>query len=50
MAAVTNYLFQLIVKQVEDRRLVVWFDPERVYSLAAANLNRFSTVVRPFST
>jgi hypothetical protein len=33
---VTSYLFQLIAKQVEDHRLVVWYDPEGVYTAAAA--------------
>src|SRR5271157_1083838 len=36
---VSDYLRSLIAKQVEDRRLVVWFDPERVYSRAAASLD-----------
>jgi hypothetical protein len=30
--------FQLIAKQVEDRGFVVWYDPERAYSTAAAEL------------
>jgi hypothetical protein len=34
--AVTRHLFDLIAKQVEDHRLVVWYDPERAYSAAAA--------------
>src|SRR5713101_4197636 len=38
MAVVTQYLFQLIAKQVEDRGLVIWYDPERAYSTAAAEL------------
>ena len=38
MAAVTDYLFQLIAKQVEDRGLVVWYDPEKAYMQAAADL------------
>ncbi len=25
---VTRYLFDLIARQVEDHRLVVWYDPE----------------------
>jgi hypothetical protein len=29
MAVVTEYLYQLIAKQVEDRGLVVWYDPEQ---------------------
>ena len=49
MAAVTDYLFQLIAKQVEDRRLVVWFDPERVYSLAAANVDLPDTKVARYT-
>lgn len=35
---VTDYLFQLIAKQVEDHKLVVWYDPEQVYPGAAAEL------------
>ena len=35
MAVVTEYLFQLIAKQVEDRSLVVWYDPEQAYSYAS---------------
>jgi hypothetical protein len=38
MAVVTKYLIQLIAKQVEDRGLVVWYDPERAYAQAAAEL------------
>ena len=36
MAVVTDYLILLIAKQVEDRGLVVWFDPERTCSTVAA--------------
>lgn len=39
LGVVTTYLFKLIAKQVDDRRLVVWFDPEREYSGAVANLD-----------
>ena len=49
MAPVTEYLFQLIARQVEDRQLVVWFDPERVYSDAAANLDLPNTKVVRYS-
>jgi hypothetical protein len=28
MAAVTEHLFQLIAKQVDDHALVVWYDPK----------------------
>ncbi|MBA3726735.1 MAG: PglZ domain-containing protein, partial [Armatimonadetes bacterium] len=38
MAVVTEYLFQLIAKQVEDRGLVVWYDPERAYAQVATEL------------
>ncbi len=38
MAVVTEYLFQLITKQVEDRGLVVWYDPERAFVSVAAEL------------
>src|SRR5690349_9628348 len=38
MAVVTEYLFQLIAKQVEDRGLVVWYDPERAYEDAVATV------------
>jgi hypothetical protein len=35
MGIVTEHLISLIAKQVEDRRLVVWYDPERAYTQAA---------------
>jgi hypothetical protein len=38
IGVVTEYLFSLIAKQVEDRGLVVWYDPERSYAHAAAKL------------
>lgn len=43
--AVTDYLFSLIAKQVEDRGLVVWYDPDRVYSSAIELLNLPNTAV-----
>ena len=36
---VTDYLRKLIAKQAEDRNLVVWYDPDRVFSEAAAALS-----------
>lgn len=45
MAVVTEYLFQLIAKQVDDRGLVVWYDPEQVYGAAAAELQLPNTTV-----
>ena len=35
--AVTEYLFNLIAKQVEDHGLVVWYDPEQAYTEVAAS-------------
>ena len=44
---VTKYVFDLIAKQVEDHRLVVWYDPEQAFSAVAADLELpITTVVR----
>ena len=45
MAVVTEYLTQLLAKQVEDRGLVVWYDPERAYAEAALILTLPKTTV-----
>jgi hypothetical protein len=45
MPAVTEYLFQLIAKQVDDRGLVVWYDPERAYDQAAGELTIPNTTI-----
>jgi PglZ domain len=45
MAVVTEYLFQLIAKQVDDRGLVVWYDPEQAYGAAATELHLPNTTV-----
>src|SRR4051794_2459751 len=45
MAVVTEYLTQLLAKQVEDRGLVVWYDPERAYTDATAELALPKTTV-----
>src|SRR5437016_3587800 len=45
MAVVTEYLTQLLAKQVEDRGLVVWYDPEGAYADAAAALALPETTV-----
>jgi hypothetical protein len=42
---VTRHLFDLIAKQVEDHRLVVWYDPERAYTAAAAAFELPNTTV-----
>jgi hypothetical protein len=45
--AVTDYLFNLIAKQVDDRGLVVWYDPDKVYSSAVELFNiPHTTVIR----
>lgn len=38
MGVVTKHLFDLIARQVEDYRLVVWYDPEQAYAVAAVAL------------
>ncbi len=46
---VTEYLFQLIAKQVDDRSLVVWYDPEQTYGAAAAELRLPNTRVARYA-
>jgi hypothetical protein len=46
---VTEYLFQLIAKQVEDRSLVVWYDPEKAYGQAASDLALPKTTIARYS-
>ena len=45
MAVVTEHLTQLIAKQVDDKGLVVWYDPEQAYGSAAAELTLPKTTV-----
>src|SRR5436190_2229498 len=45
MAIVTDHLIQLIAKQVDDRGLVVWYDPEKAYQQVAAGLQLPKTTV-----
>jgi len=45
MAVVTEYLVQLIAKQVDEKGLVVWYDPEKAYGTAAAELSIPNTTV-----
>jgi len=35
MGTVSDYIFNLIAKQVDDYGLVVWYDPDGVYAEAA---------------
>jgi hypothetical protein len=37
MAVVTDYLLQLIAKQVDEKGLVVWYDPQQAYGSVVAN-------------
>ena len=45
MGVVTESLFQLIAKQVDDKGLVVWYDPEQAYGEAASELHIPKTAV-----
>jgi PglZ domain len=45
MAVVTDSLVQLIAKQVDENGLVVWYDPEKAYAKAAAELSIPSATV-----
>ncbi|MAX38819.1 MAG: hypothetical protein CME33_19860 [Gimesia sp.] len=45
MAVVTEHLVQLIAKQVDDKGLVVWYDPEKAYDAAVAELTLPNTTV-----
>lgn len=42
---VTQHLFGLIAKQVEDHRLVIWYDPDQSYPEAAKELELSHTTV-----
>ena len=45
MGVVTEALVQLIAKQVDEKGLVVWYDPEQAYGVAAAQLHLPNTTV-----
>jgi len=45
MPVVTEYLFQLIAKQVDDKGLVVWYDPEGAYGEACGELTIPNTTI-----
>ncbi len=38
MGRVSEYIGEMVAKQVKDNHLVVWFDPERIYREIAADL------------
>jgi hypothetical protein len=45
VGVVTEYVFNLVAKQVNDRGLVVWYDPERAYVSAVELLSFPNTIV-----
>ena len=45
MGVVTESLIQLIAKQVDEKGLVVWYDPEQAYGAVAAELSIPNTTV-----
>ena len=45
LGIVTEHLFDLIAKQIDERGLVVWYDPEQAYGAAAAELQLLKTTV-----
>ena len=45
MAIVTEALVQLIAKQVDEKGLVVWYDPEKAYVATAAGLTLPKTTI-----
>jgi len=48
MAVITEYLTQLIAKQVDEKGLVVWYDPEQAYGSVAAEVALPQTTVAQF--
>lgn len=48
IGVVTQHLFDLIAKQVEEHRLVVWYDPEGLYQEAVAELTIPDTTIAQY--
>jgi len=48
MPVVTEHLVQLLARQVDDKGLVVWYDPEQAYGSAAAELKLPKTTIARF--
>jgi hypothetical protein len=46
---VTWFLKNLVQKQVDDHRLVVWYDPERVYAAASERLDLPDTTIARYA-
>ena len=45
LGVVTKHLFDLIAKQVDDKRLVVWYDPEQAYGALVSKISLPNTTV-----
>jgi hypothetical protein len=45
MSVVTEHIFSLIAKQVEDHKLVVWYDPDKAYSSVVDGIELPKTTV-----
>ena len=45
MGTVSDYIFNLIAKQVDDYGLVVWYDPDGVHAEAANALDLPDTTI-----
>jgi hypothetical protein len=45
MGLVTDYLRNIIIKQVADHGIVVWYDPDQYYTAVAETLNISNTAV-----
>jgi len=50
MPVVTESLVQLIAKQVDEKGLVVWYDPEQAYGEAATELTLPKTTVARYDS
>ncbi|AFY60116.1 PglZ domain-containing protein [Synechococcus sp. PCC 6312] len=48
VGVVSDYLVQLITKQVDEKGLVVWYDPEQAYESVAVELSLPNTTVALF--
>ena len=48
MGKVTDHLLSLISKQVNDKGIVVWYDPEKAYTKVIEKLALPETIVYTF--
>ncbi|RUT01264.1 hypothetical protein DSM106972_068150 [Dulcicalothrix desertica PCC 7102] len=49
MSIITNYLYKLITKQIDDNGIVVWYDRELHFSDIVSTLNIPNTTVACYS-